>query len=144
MCSLDARNLAYKVESTACYFPHHDTVHHVLKKSPFWHHRTTLSGCIFATEAFINNRKKKLVKHRYPSSINISPSTSFQPLCLCPSCSCSYHFFSLCQLNTLTIHNSLSLSLPAQYLPLPQIFPSIDSLPASGLTPRTSRLDRFF
>jgi len=25
-----------------------------------------------------------------------------------------------------------------------QIFPAIDSLPASGLTPRTSRLDRFF
>jgi len=29
-------------------------------------------------------------------------------------------------------------------LPLPQIFPPIDSLPASGLTPRISRLDRFF
>ena len=28
--------------------------------------------------------------------------------------------------------------------PLPQIFLPIDSLPASGLTPRTSRLDRFF
>ena len=64
--------------------------------------------------------------------------------CLCPSCSCSYHFFSLCQLTTLTIHNSLSLSLPAQDLPLSQIFPTIDSLPASGLTPRTSRPDRFF
>ena len=38
----------------------------------------------------------------------------------------------------------LSLSLPAQHLPLPQIFPTIDSLPALGLTPRTSRLDRFF
>ena len=35
------------------------------KKSPFWHHRTTLSGCnIFAAEAYIDNRKK-LVKHRY-------------------------------------------------------------------------------
>ena len=34
------------------------------KKSPFWHHRTTLSGCIFAAEACIDNRKK-LVKHRY-------------------------------------------------------------------------------
>ena len=78
------------------------------------------------------------------STSQFSPSTSFQPLCLCPSCSCSYHFFSLCQLTTLTIHNSISLSLPAQDLPLPQIFPPIDSLPASGLTPRTSRLDRFF
>jgi len=34
------------------------------KKSPFWHHRTTLSGCIFAAEACIDNQKK-LVKHRY-------------------------------------------------------------------------------
>jgi len=34
------------------------------KKSPFWHHRTSLSGCIFAAEACIDNRKK-LVKHRY-------------------------------------------------------------------------------
>jgi len=30
------------------------------------------------------------------------------------------------------------------YLPLSQIFPTIDSLPTSGLTPRTSQLDRFF
>ena len=45
-----------------------------------------------------------------------------------------------CQLITLTIHNSLSLSLP----PFSQIFPNIDSLPASGLTPRTLLLDRFF
>ena len=57
------------------------------------------------------------------STSQFSPSTSFQPLCLCPSCSCSYHFFSSCQLTTLTIHNSISLSLPAQDLPLPQIFP---------------------
>ena len=28
------------------------------KKSPFWHHRTTLSGCIFAAEACIDNPKK--------------------------------------------------------------------------------------
>ena len=32
------------------------------KKSPFWHHRTTLSGCIFAAKACIQNPKKKLVK----------------------------------------------------------------------------------
>jgi len=44
--------------------------------------------------------------------------------------------FLLFQLTTLTIHNSLSLSLPATYLPFSQIFPIIDSLPASGLTPR--------
>jgi len=28
------------------------------KKLPFWHHRTTLSGYIFATKACIDNRKK--------------------------------------------------------------------------------------
>jgi len=35
------------------------------KKSPFAHHRTTLSGYIFATKGRIDNRKKKLVKQQY-------------------------------------------------------------------------------
>jgi len=35
------------------------------KKSPSAHHRTILSGCIFATKACIDNRKKKLVKQQY-------------------------------------------------------------------------------
>ena len=30
------------------------------KKSPFWHHRTTLSGCFFGTKACIHNRKNLL------------------------------------------------------------------------------------
>jgi len=30
------------------------------KKSPFWHHCTTLSGCIFAAKARIDNRKNML------------------------------------------------------------------------------------
>jgi len=30
------------------------------KKSPFWHHHTTLLGCIFAAEACIDNRKNLL------------------------------------------------------------------------------------
>ena len=34
------------------------------KKSPSEHHRTTLSGYIFATKACIDNRKK-FVKHQY-------------------------------------------------------------------------------
>ena len=34
------------------------------KKSPFAHHRTTLSGYIFATEERIDNRKK-IVKQQY-------------------------------------------------------------------------------
>jgi len=54
------------------------------------------------------------------------------------------HIYSLCQLTTLTIHNSLSLSLQAQDLSLSQIFPTTDSLPATGLTPRTLLLDHFF
>jgi len=32
----------------------------VRKKSPFWHHRTTLSDYIFGTKACIDNRKKVL------------------------------------------------------------------------------------
>jgi len=35
------------------------------QKSPSGHHRTTLSGYIFATKADIDNRKKKLVKQQY-------------------------------------------------------------------------------
>jgi len=31
------------------------------KKSPFWHHRTILSGYIFGTKAFIDNQKKNLL-----------------------------------------------------------------------------------
>jgi len=34
------------------------------KKSPFWHHRTTLSGSICAAEACVDNRKK-IVKQQY-------------------------------------------------------------------------------
>jgi len=34
------------------------------QKSPSGHHRTTLSGCIFATKAHIDNRKK-FVKQQY-------------------------------------------------------------------------------
>ena len=35
------------------------------KKSPSGHHQTTLTGYIFATEACIDNRKKKFVKQQY-------------------------------------------------------------------------------
>jgi len=37
----------------------------IAKKLPSGHHRTTLSGYIFPTEALIDNRKKKLVKQQY-------------------------------------------------------------------------------
>jgi len=37
----------------------------IAKRSPSGHHRTTLSGYIFTTEAYIDNRKKKLAKQQY-------------------------------------------------------------------------------
>jgi len=36
----------------------------IAKNSPSWHHRTTLSGYIFATKADVD-RRKKLVKQLY-------------------------------------------------------------------------------
>ena len=38
------------------------------KKSSFWHHRTTLSGYIFATKACIHNRKKNLLSSNTSST----------------------------------------------------------------------------
>ena len=38
------------------------------KKSPFWHHRTTLSGCAFEAEASIDNRKKNLLSSNMSST----------------------------------------------------------------------------
>ena len=51
---------------------------------------------------------------------------------------------------TLSIHHSYHPQLPLSFtpgskpIPLSQIFPTIHSLPASGLAPRTLPLDRFF
>jgi len=39
------------------------------KKSPFWHHRTTLSGHIFAIKARINNRKKTCYAAIHPPHV---------------------------------------------------------------------------
>ena len=82
------------------------------------------------------NRSQPLVGRSSPycGGIGLLLFNKFFPDC--PSCSCSCHFFSLCQLPTLTIHNSLSLSLPAQDLPLPQIFPP-HRLPSSLRTDST-------
>jgi len=51
------------------------------KKSPFWHHCTTLSGYIFATKAHIDNRKKNLLSsnmsfRRPHNMVNIGPLTA--------------------------------------------------------------------
>jgi len=53
----------------------------IAKKSPSGHHRTTLSGYIFATKACIDNHKKKLVKqqhllHMSQNMVNFSPLTA--------------------------------------------------------------------
>jgi len=37
----------------------------VAKKSPSGHHRTTLSGYVFATKSRIDNRKKRLSSHTF-------------------------------------------------------------------------------
>jgi len=39
-----------------------------MQKSPFWHHRTTLSGHIFASKAHIDNRKKNLLNSKTSST----------------------------------------------------------------------------
>jgi len=38
------------------------------KKSPFWHHRTNLSGYIFATKAYIDNTGKNLLNSNTSST----------------------------------------------------------------------------
>jgi len=38
------------------------------KKMPFWHHRKTLSGYIFGTKAYIDNRKKNLLNSNVSST----------------------------------------------------------------------------
>ena len=56
------------------------------------------------------NRSQPLVGRSSPycGGIGLLLFNKFFPDC--PSCSCSCHFFSLCQLPTLTIHNSLSFT----------------------------------
>jgi len=47
------------------------------KKSPFWHHRTTLSGYIFGTKACIDNRKKNLLNSNTSSSTCLDNMVNF-------------------------------------------------------------------
>jgi len=58
---------------------------------------------------------------------------TFQFLCLWLACCCSCHVSFCINTPLLTIHISLTLSLPAQNLPLLQTFPTADFLPASFL-----------
>ena len=45
----------------------------IAKNSPSVHHRTTLSGYIFATKADSDNRKKKLVRQQYLPHMSTCP-----------------------------------------------------------------------
>jgi len=73
-----------------------------------------------------------------------TPYCSRQPHQVSLPLTCIFPTTSLCWLTTFTIHNSPTLLLLALNIPLSQIFPTIDSLPASGLTPRTYWLNRLF
>jgi len=51
----------------------------VVKKIAIWHHRTTLSGYIFATKAQIDNRKKNLLRSNISSTYSRN-MVNFGPL----------------------------------------------------------------
>jgi len=51
----------------------------MMKKSSSEHHRTTLSGYVFATKAYIDNRKKLLVKQQYLLQIYTVPHSLCSP-----------------------------------------------------------------
>jgi len=49
------------------------------QKSPFWHHRTTLSGCVFAAETSIDNQKKLInidISSTCPHMVNVGLLTA--------------------------------------------------------------------
>jgi len=64
-CGLSA-NLGCRSETCCTWL----TANIGCKNSPSGHHRTTLSGCIFATKSYIDNRKK-LVKQQYLSNVSL-------------------------------------------------------------------------
>jgi len=97
--------------------------------------RTPSSLCILYLLIFFNMSHLVSGISSLVLSVNLIPVT-LSLTCLFPTPATSSYSVS----TPLTINNSLSLSLPAQNLPLPQIFPTTDSLPASGLTSRTSGL----
>jgi len=66
-CGLNA-NLGYKSETCYTRLIENSKRKKLAEKSPSAHHRTTLSGYVFAIKAHIDNQKKKLL------SSNISPT----------------------------------------------------------------------
>ena len=84
------------------------------QKLPSGHHRTTLSGYIFATKAHIDNRKKKLVKQQYVhkmspqygEQLNIGPTAEIGPVVLgIPG------NFNGCRVLTALLHGSQVVSI---------------------------------
>jgi len=63
-CGLSA-NLRCRSETCCTRLAENTGTQKSRQKSPSGHHRTTLSGYIFATKTRIDNRKKKLVKQQY-------------------------------------------------------------------------------
>ena len=130
---LAQNNRTHRIQTPLTYLqsPHHPTSISALPRlcSVCSQHSLFVSRCPCATitscSLRITDRSFRYASSRLWNQLPspyFSPSTSSRSLC---PCSCSYHLFSLCQLTALTIHNSLTLSLPAQNLPLPQIFSTI-------------------
>jgi len=79
------------------------------KKSPFWHHRTTLSGCIFAAEACIDNWKKNLLNtdtsSTCPHNIELRATNGWD---LLASLGHPFQFQRLSRLGSVTVQHSSS------------------------------------
>jgi len=65
-CGLSA-NLGCRSETCCTLLAENTVCKEIAKNSPSAHHRTTLSGYIFATKARIDNRKKKLLSSNISS-----------------------------------------------------------------------------
>jgi len=80
------------------------------QKSPFWHHRTTLLGCIFTAEACIDNRKKNLLNTDTSSTcphnmVNLRATNGWD---LLASLGHPFQFQQLSRLGTVTARHSSS------------------------------------
>jgi len=73
-CGLSA-NLECRSEM-CCMRLAKNTGHKIAKNSPSGHHRTILSGCVFAKKACIDNRKENLLKAISPPHVPITWRTS--------------------------------------------------------------------
>ena len=104
-------------------------LHNLISVQP---HRSTDRSSFLVTDVARPSTSSICLWNQLPSSLRQShPSLSFSDLRVAAPNTSSHSVIT-----TLTIHNSLTLSFPAQNVPLSQIFPTIDS---SGL--RTDSMD---